>query len=470
MFKHTSFRASCRHPLTALLVLVHCMLTAQAAPIPTAFTYQGELVHSNLPVTAQYDFQFSLFTDPVDGFEVAGPLHLDDISVTDGLFSITLDFGEMAVGREALWLDISLRETGSADPFVVLEPRQAITAAPFALQVPENSITTFEADSAQIQTRVSSLCSAGSSIRQIREDGGVTCQPDNDGAAALLTHSNLIDAHHPEFWESSVVDRLFTRFNFVGINDTNPEATLHIHDSGSTHPALLIEAATVSEGDIAWPLGETLQMGTWDSATETFSRHVSITSDGLAYIDNAMYFDDDQTGDKISLIGNRLGQANMYGFGVGTGAVMYYKANQGHAWYVADADPDVSNSSMFLANSGLGIGTETLNGYRLAVNGGIRAKEIVVETGWSDFVFEPDYDLPTLAEVEAFIQAHGHLKDIPSAADVARNGVNLGEVESRLLQKIEELTLYTIQLRKDVDALTRDNESLRASRLEDNPS
>ena len=105
------------------------------------------------------------------------------------------------------------------------------------------------------------------------------------------------------------------------------------------------------------------------------------------------------------------------------------------------------------ANGNVGIGTITPGAYRLAVNGKIRAKEVKVETGWSDFVFEDDYDLPTLAEVEQFIKVNKHLPEIPSAQEVAENGVNLGEMEAKLLQKIEELTLYIIQQEKRIKQL-----------------
>jgi hypothetical protein len=112
------------------------------------------------------------------------------------------------------------------------------------------------------------------------------------------------------------------------------------------------------------------------------------------------------------------------------------------------------------ATNNVGIGTQDPGNYRLAVNGSIRAKEIVVEAGWSDFVFEPDYKLQSLEQVEAYIREHGHLPDIPSAKDVAEHGVKVGEVESKLLQKIEELTLHLIEMNKRVQALERENARL----------
>lgn len=105
------------------------------------------------------------------------------------------------------------------------------------------------------------------------------------------------------------------------------------------------------------------------------------------------------------------------------------------------------------ASGNIGIGTST-PAEKLSVNGKIRAKEIKVETsGWSDFVFEPSYKLPDLKQTEVFIKENKHLPDIPSAKEVAENGINLGEMNSKLLQKIEELTLYIIDQNKRIEKL-----------------
>lgn len=91
--------------------------------------------------------------------------------------------------------------------------------------------------------------------------------------------------------------------------------------------------------------------------------------------------------------------------------------------------------------------------YQLEVNGTIRAKEVIVETGWADFVFRDDYKLPTLFEVESHIKKHGYLPDMPSEADVKEKGIGLSEMNTKLLQKIEELTLYVIQQNKEIQRL-----------------
>ncbi|MFV0332076.1 MAG: hypothetical protein ACK5KL_19990, partial [Dysgonomonas sp.] len=87
----------------------------------------------------------------------------------------------------------------------------------------------------------------------------------------------------------------------------------------------------------------------------------------------------------------------------------------------------------------------------LDVNGIIHAKEVKIDNnGWADFVFDNGYKLPTLSEVEAHIQEHKRLPEIPSEAEVKKNGVDVGEMQVKLLQKIEELTLYVIDLEKKV--------------------
>ena len=131
---------------------------------------------------------------------------------------------------------------------------------------------------------------------------------------------------------------------------------------------------------------------------------------------------------------------------------------------VIDYDPsgkiDVTNqfpvNTIFATtNSGnVGIGTTTPN-HKLDVNGVIRAKEIKVEADWSDFVFEDDYNLKSLDEVEAYIVQNKHLPEIPTEAEVQEKGINLGEMNAKLLQKIEELTLYVIDQNKEIKSLKK---------------
>ncbi len=101
-------------------------------------------------------------------------------------------------------------------------------------------------------------------------------------------------------------------------------------------------------------------------------------------------------------------------------------------------------------NGNVGIGTSNPGSYKLAVEGIIGARKIKItqQSTWADFVFHPDYKLPSLYEVEAYIKDHQHLPEIPSAEEVEKEGVDVGEMNKKLLQKIEELTLYLIEQQK----------------------
>ena len=111
------------------------------------------------------------------------------------------------------------------------------------------------------------------------------------------------------------------------------------------------------------------------------------------------------------------------------------------------------NPTIINANGGyVGIGTTTPDN-ALDVNGTVRAKEIIVDAVWSDFVFSKGYDLMSLDEVAAYIGANKHLPGVPSAAEVAAGGVSLGDTQAILLQKIEELTLHAIEQNKQIQQL-----------------
>ena len=93
--------------------------------------------------------------------------------------------------------------------------------------------------------------------------------------------------------------------------------------------------------------------------------------------------------------------------------------------------------------------TSAPNGYRLFVEEGILTEKIKISmkdgSQWADFVFDNDYSLPPLSQVNSFIQCNGHLPDVPSAEEMVTDGLDIMKINATLLQKIEELTLYTIE-------------------------
>lgn len=104
-----------------------------------------------------------------------------------------------------------------------------------------------------------------------------------------------------------------------------------------------------------------------------------------------------------------------------------------------------------------GMWAKILNNKTARFDGKIYANEIEVKTNvWADFVFEKNYPLPALEQVENHIAAHGHLENIPSAAQAVAEGVNIGEFQIKLLQKIEELTLYLIEQNKRLQSQQHD--------------
>ncbi|PWS28863.1 hypothetical protein DHW03_03245 [Pedobacter yonginense] len=112
--------------------------------------------------------------------------------------------------------------------------------------------------------------------------------------------------------------------------------------------------------------------------------------------------------------------------------------------------------AMTIAPNGfIGMGTASPK-EALSVNGNIRAKEIKVEaTNWPDYVFEDGYKVGTLGDLEAYIKANRHLPEMPSAKEAEASGVELGEMNRKLLQKIEELTLYVIEQGKEIAELKK---------------
>jgi hypothetical protein len=106
-------------------------------------------------------------------------------------------------------------------------------------------------------------------------------------------------------------------------------------------------------------------------------------------------------------------------------------------------------------NGNVGIGTTSPGSFKLAVNGKIWGTEVQVAltNPAPDYVFEKSYTLPTLEEVKSYIDKNKHLPEIPSAKEMEANGVNVGEMNMLLLKKIEELTLYVIELKKEVKEL-----------------
>ncbi|GAA3942621.1 hypothetical protein GO495_08225 [Chitinophaga oryziterrae] len=180
-----------------------------------------------------------------------------------------------------------------------------------------------------------------------------------------------------------------------------------------------------------------------------------------------------------SLVTLTYNSENYLAVSIQNGASLYNFSFTGYAQaevLLLVTDNNVSNILPFtsldpiIIQGNVGIGTTSFGSHMLAVEGSIGARRIKVrQTGWADFVFHPDYHLPPLQEVENYINTNKHLSGIPTTEDVEKDGIDLGEMNKILLQKVEELTLYlieqskrNIEMEKRTTALTERLEKLEA--------
>ncbi|WP_203258190.1 fibronectin type III domain-containing protein [Hyunsoonleella ulvae] len=141
-----------------------------------------------------------------------------------------------------------------------------------------------------------------------------------------------------------------------------------------------------------------------------------------------------------------------------------YKKNLGYG-LINKHKTSFENDVHIINNGKLAIGAEFSaipSDYQLAVAGKIISEEVKVklQSVWPDYVFDKTYKLPTLKELQDYIKQQGHLPNIPSAKEVEENGVLIGEMNAKLLEKIEELTLYIIQQENKLKQQEANNQSL----------
>ncbi|MGF6845040.1 hypothetical protein QFZ51_000275 [Chitinophaga sp. W3I9] len=146
-------------------------------------------------------------------------------------------------------------------------------------------------------------------------------------------------------------------------------------------------------------------------------------------------------------IGMSGGRASFIGFDRTPGATKYLPV------LLVGGTTANNQKTLIITDVGVGIGTYTPQS-ELSVKGTITAQRVkVTQAGWADYVFHQSYQLPSLAEVERYVRSNQHLEGIPSAAEVEKEGIDVGEMNKKLLAKVEELTLYLIEQNKKITAL-----------------
>ncbi|HXO75178.1 MAG TPA: hypothetical protein VN824_08095, partial [Puia sp.] len=113
----------------------------------------------------------------------------------------------------------------------------------------------------------------------------------------------------------------------------------------------------------------------------------------------------------------------------------------------------LANGIAILPTGNVGLGTSAPGSYKLAVEGTVGARKVVVtQAAWADYVFYKNYNLPPIQQVKAYISLHHHLPGVPSAKEVQDRGLDLADNQATLIKKIEELTLYTIDQDKKLES------------------
>ena len=151
----------------------------------------------------------------------------------------------------------------------------------------------------------------------------------------------------------------------------------------------------------------------------------------------------------------------------GTKTTASFTYDQGITLNAFGSSPNLkfqSNSSTkmtILSNGNVGIGC-TSPSVKLAVNGKIQATEVEIKSApCSDYVFDNDYKLMSLHDLDAYVKVNKHLPEVPSAKEFAADGYSVGQMDDILLRKVEELTLYIIEQNKRIEALEAENQILK---------
>ena len=247
-----------------------------------------------------------------------------------------------------------------------------------------------------------------------------------------------------------------TDAGYVGIGTTTPSAMLEVANENSGNASLRVGVKSNMANTNAQILNSLAAIGS-DGTTIT-----SVGSVAWDYYNNGspswagtlmLHTGKAVTGSYCGVpAGN---QGTLIFDNVSSGVI----ATNGANLYIS---PSAVVSTSFLANGNVGIGTTNPGTNKLAVEGTIAARKVVVTATnpFPDYVFQPSYNLPSLDSVAQFLQANHHLPEIPSADSVAKNGLDLGGNQVVLLKKIEELTLYTIELQKKVEMLETQNKEM----------
>src|SRR4051812_45134463 len=181
--------------IIAALVLWNALAGAQG----TAFTYQGRLNDGTNPASGLYDINFTVYDAPTNGNVIGGTISKPATDVSNGFFTVTVDFGAGVFNGSALWLQLGVRTNGSGSPqFTTISPRQPITAAPYAItarDVSGTNVARLNVPNTAVQATGHPIVSGGAITSAVVDNGGsgytgpvpVTISPNGPGSGGKIT-------------------------------------------------------------------------------------------------------------------------------------------------------------------------------------------------------------------------------------------------------------------------------------------
>jgi len=214
--------------ILVLSLMISLAQVGKAAPMGTAWTYQGRLMDANGPADGLYDLQFALFTDPVlSDSQIGSTIDVNELEVIDGYFTVVLDFGDKVFNGDARWLEIGIRPWDSEERHTPLNPRHEVTPMPYALQT--RGIFVDSAGNVGIGTK-------SPNKKLTVAFGDFAVYPGHE--ASIITDGMNVKLGDPEGVRNQVfleIDDLTEKFVFnngdVGIGTVSPLYDLHVYDS-----------------------------------------------------------------------------------------------------------------------------------------------------------------------------------------------------------------------------------------------
>jgi hypothetical protein len=286
--------------LAGAAILFLTATSSSYAALDPGFTYQGELRISGVPIDGDHDFRFRLYESESGGTAIGPVLTLDDVAVSEGVFSVLLDFGSAPLDGQARFLEIDVRPSG-AGSYETLSPRTRLATTPYAWaaavaltdsvdgdSIVDGSVDGDEIDAGEVQRRVVNACPGGQFIRAIDEQGTAVCGSAAGGGSA---------------WSLSGNAGTDPASDFVGTSD---DQALVIGSNGQAVARFEAVSLTAPAGFTA-----NIRLGSPDNVLQSGVRGGTISGGGVPATDPGSFFNPNRVSDDFGTVGG--GQDNVAG-------------------------------------------------------------------------------------------------------------------------------------------------------------